>query len=45
MPDTTSDGVAALEAVTKEGVEALDLEPGSAVTVLVKATEVMLATE
>jgi molybdate transport system regulatory protein len=32
-------------AVTREAAEELDVQPGGAVTVLVKATEVMLAVE
>jgi molybdate transport system regulatory protein len=42
---TLAGGHGITASVTKEAVEDLGLVPGSAVTVLVKSTEVMLATE
>lgn len=42
---TLSGGDAITAAITREAAEELGLAPGSAVTVLVKATEVMLGVE
>jgi molybdopterin-binding protein len=42
---TLNGGDTITAAITREAVEELELAPGSAVTVLVKATEVMLAVE